>query len=565
MAEQWSRWSLRSAASAFVKTRVSMSSVVPFVALVVVTLVMVLFRDRLDKAHVALVYLLVVLSGSVAGRTAGLAIGVIAFLLFNFVFLPPLYTLIVNDPLDWLVLISFLITSVVAAELLHRQRVQTQLAETRGRELDQLATLGAETLNAARAEHALFAIARVIRASVNVDRCELFVHGGSEHSSSRMSAVGLRSTEYRSSDARALARRIADTAIAESRWNDTIEGRPDDPAKAPTDNTAMADALLAYVAESGRSAIAREDETVHVVDANTEVPAQLAVGARAFAMPLLARGVTVGVLRISTHTGLRLSPDQYRVLNALAYYAALAIDRLRLEQTEQAAEELARVDRLKDALLAAVSHDLRTPLTTIKALAHEIGESGSPLARTIEQEADQLSALVEGLLELSQLNANAMPMNVQLNTVDELIGAALQRSAAVVADRDVVVTQADGEMLVGRFDFSHSLRILVNLLENAAKYSGARQRIDISSRRIRDTLEVAVADRGPGIAESEQPRVFEPFYRASTASPDVRGAGLGLSIARQLAKAQGGDLRVASRDGGGIVFTLTIPAADNVT
>ena len=123
-------------------------------------------------------------------------------------------------------------------------------------------------------------------------------------------------------------------------------------------------------------------------------------------------------------------------------------------------------------MLAAVSHDLRTPLTTSKALAHEIGQSGSPLARTIEQEADQLSALVEGLLELSQLNANAMPMNGQLNTVDELIGAALQRSAAVVADRGVVVTQADGKMLVGRFDFSHSLRILVNLLESKRRTTG---------------------------------------------------------------------------------------------
>ena len=123
-------------------------------------------------------------------------------------------------------------------------------------------------------------------------------------------------------------------------------------------------------------------------------------------------------------------------------------------------------------MLAAVSHDLRTPLTTSKALAHEIGQSGSPLARTIEQEADQLSALVEGLLELSQLNANAMPMNGQLNTVDELIGAALHLSAAAVADRDVVVTQADGKMLVGRFDFSHSLRILVNLLESKRRTTG---------------------------------------------------------------------------------------------
>ncbi|MBC8086300.1 MAG: DUF4118 domain-containing protein [Phycisphaerae bacterium] len=562
----WRRSKARDRASGPLAAGVSLAAVLPFLALIVVTGAMVLFRERLDKAHVALIYLLVVLGGSVAGRIAGFAIGLLAFLLFNYLFLPPLYTFVVNDPLDWLVLISFLVTSIVAAELLHRQRVQTELAETRRRELDQLSTLGAETLNAARAEHALSAIARLIRTNVNAERCELFVRSGAGQQLADVAGANTRTADRRVADTgKVTASEIAYRGVAEGRGGDNSLARHYDLLPSPRDQVTMADELLAYVAESGRAAIARGDGTVHVVGTANEMPAQLAAGASTFAMPLTARGTTVGVLRISSERGLAISTDQFRVLGALAYYAALGIERLRMEETEEVAEELARVDRLKNSLLAAVSHDLRTPLTTIKALAHEIGLGGSTLAHTIEQEADQLSVLVEGLLELSQLNANAMPMDVQLNTVDELIGAALQRSAALLNDRTVGVTQAHDQLLVGRFDFSHSMRILVNLLENAAKYSAARQPIEISSRRVGSMLELSVADRGPGIAESEHDRIFEPFYRASTASSDVRGAGLGLSIARQFAKAQGGDLRVRTRDGGGSVFTLSIPAADRVT
>ena len=121
-------------------------------ALAVTTLVMLAFRARLDKAHVALIYLLVVLGGSAAGgRILGIALGVSAFLLFNVLFLPPYNTLSITNPLDWLVLFTFLVTSVVAAELLDRLRRNATLAEARASELDRLATLGAETLNAARA------------------------------------------------------------------------------------------------------------------------------------------------------------------------------------------------------------------------------------------------------------------------------------------------------------------------------------------------------------------------------------------------------------------------------
>ena len=499
-------------------------SVIAFAVLAAATLGMLLVRERLDKAHVALIYLLVVLGGSAAaGRLVGVSLGVSAFLLFNLLFLPPYYTLTLTDPLDWLVLLVFLVTSIVAAELLDRQRRQAELAATRTRELDRLTTLGAETLNAVRAEQALVAIADVIRQTVGVEACELFVWDRD----------------------RGELRRVAATA-AQS-----------------TGNAADSTELLKYVASTRRSAIEREDGTIHVVDdahGESQSPADR-IG-RAFAIALAARGETVGALRISGTTAFTLSADQWRVLTALAYYAALATYRLRLEQAEETAESLRRADRLKDALLAAVSHDLRTPLTTIKGIAHEIAHDGQPRATVIEEEADRLAALVDDLLEISQLDAGALDVTMELNTVDDVIGAALQRAETVLNDHPIETYVAINALLVGRFDFGHTLRILVNLLENAAKYSPSGSPIALGAERHGDRLDITVADRGPGIAAAERDRIFEPFYRAPGTQPDVRGAGLGLSIARRLAEVQGGALAVAERAGGGSVFTLTLPAAD---
>jgi two-component system sensor histidine kinase KdpD len=116
-------------------------------------------------------------------------------------------------------------------------------------------------------------------------------------------------------------------------------------------------------------------------------------------------------------------------------------------------------------------------------------------------------------------------------------------------------------LLLGRLDFVQSLRVLVNLVENAHKY-GAGQPVDVSAAREGDRLVFRVADRGPGVPDDERERIFQPFYRRPGTSPDVGGAGLGLSISRRLAEAQGGTLAVESRSGGGSVFVFTLPGAE---
>jgi two-component system sensor histidine kinase KdpD len=280
-------------------------------------------------------------------------------------------------------------------------------------------------------------------------------------------------------------------------------------------------------------------------------------------IPLAVQGRVVGTLRVSNDVPVALDAAQLRFLDAITYYAALAVDRVRLVAAAEHAEALREADRLKDIVLASVSHDLRTPLTTIKALAQSEAMQGNKSAEAIEEQADRLTRLVSDLLDLSRLKGGGYSAVPELNTAEDLIGAAVRQTRGLFGDVPLrTVIDLDSPALVGYFDFSQSLRVLCNLLENAIRYSPAPGTVELSARREGDMLALAVSDRGPGIAEADIDRVFEPFYRARAAAPDAGRAGLGLSIARTLADIQGGSLAYARRAGGGSEFTLRLPAAE---
>jgi two-component system, OmpR family, sensor histidine kinase KdpD len=328
-----------------------------FASLAAAAAILFAFRDNLDKAHVALVFLLVVLASSASGgRVLGVAIAVAAFIIFDWFFLPPYNTLLLRNPLDWVVLVAFLITSFVAAELLYR----------------------------ARAERA-------------------------------------------------------------------------------------------------------------------------------------------------------------------------AVER---------AEALREADKLKDALLASLSHDLRTPLTTIKGLAHELQPLGDERTMIIEEQADRLNRLVTDLLDVARLDGGALPLDIQVNAADDLLGAVVQHvSGRPDRNRLKVALDDPSSLSLGRFDFVHSLRILANLVDNALKYAPVDTPIEVTGGLDNGEMVFRVADRGAGIPASERDRMFTPFYRPAGRVPDAGSAGLGLSIAHRLAEAQSGTLSYSDRHGGGSVFELRLPAA----
>lgn len=257
------------------------------------------------------------------------------------------------------------------------------------------------------------------------------------------------------------------------------------------------------------------------------------------------------------------NPLDWLVLVAFLVTGIVAAQLFHLAQEEARAAHQRENERMRNALLASVSHDLRTPLTTIKALAHDLSVLGDERSEIIEQEADRLTRTVADLLDLSRLNAGELKLRIELNAVDDLLGALVQRvETAVGAERLRVTLGTHEPLLVGNFDFVHTLRIVANLVENAAKYSSPEAPVDVTAERRDSQLVIAVMDRGAGVPPAEAHRVFEEYYRATTAAPDVSGVGLGLSIARRLAEAQQGSLTYAPRDGGGSTFTLRLPAAD---
>ncbi|HSJ07854.1 MAG TPA: DUF4118 domain-containing protein [Longimicrobiales bacterium] len=485
-----------------------------------------LLRGTLDKAHMALAFLLIVLGGSALhGRLLGLGLAGLCFIAFNYFLLSPYYTLHIADPLDWGVLVAFLITGAVAAQLLHRAQREARTARERAEEIDRLSVLGAETLNAGRAEDAVLPIARVIRTTLRVAVCEVWMREDSGR-------------------VKCLARDAA--------------GHDGD---APPDED-----LLISVINGGVVAVRGTGPAWTVTgDAPADLQAVLRRhrDVRGVVLPLTVRGRGLGVLRLESAEPLRFDPAAVRFTLALSYYAALGIERIQLAAEADRVHALQEADRLREALVAGVSHDLRTPLTTIKALAFELRDTGDDRATIIEEEADRLNALVADLLDISRLRAGALPVSPEIVAGEEVLASALQRVEGARGERAIRATlPPDGSIPVGRIDFSHTVRALVNLIENALKYSNPGSAVEVELTREKDHMVFSVLDRGPGVTADEARRIFEPFYRPGSLPPDAGRAGLGLAIALHLAEIQGGTVEYLPRPGGGSIFRLIVPAAD---
>jgi two-component system sensor histidine kinase KdpD len=391
--------------------------------------------------------------------------------------------------------------------------------------MERLAALGAETLNAGRAEDAVGAIAEVIRSGLGVSACEIYLKEADQGPLRRIAQV-------------------------------KREGADAPPIDAPNERLLDRAAAGLAVAErvDGSESVARATAT------RSPVEILLTVNARALLIPLRVRGEPVGVLRLQSDGVISFDAAQQRFAEALAYYAALGLERVRLTAAAEHTDALREADRLKDALLASVSHDLRTPLTTIKALAHDIAVDGDARAVVVEEEADRLNQFVSDLLDLSRLNAGATPMKRELVAVDDVLGAALQQVSGALDGRTISTNLESAELLVARIDFMNTLRSLVNLLENALKYSPPASVVEVVVRREGEWVRLDIADRGAGIPLEDRERMFEPFYRG-TPNRQVGGTGLGLPIARRAAELQGGALTYHPRPGGGSIFTLLLPAA----
>jgi two-component system, OmpR family, sensor histidine kinase KdpD len=251
-----------------------------------------------------------------------------------------------------------------------------------------------------------------------------------------------------------------------------------------------------------------------------------------------------------------------RIVSPFASLLAVALDRERFARTALEAEALRRSDAIKTAVLRSVSHDLRSPLTAIRAAAEGLERTDleldardrAELVDAIRSEAVRLERVVTNLIDLSRLEAGAARPRPEVWSADELIGRALEPLGAA-AERVVVDLPADPPAAL--VDAAQIERALVNLIENALKFSSRADPVTITVERVDDTVVIAVHDRGPGLTAAELGRIFEPFERGEAGS-----TGLGLAIARGFAQANGGRVEATSRPGEGAVFSLVLPRAD---
>ncbi len=263
------------------------------------------------------------------------------------------------------------------------------------------------------------------------------------------------------------------------------------------------------------------------------------------------------------------APDeiQLSLLNTSAIQARVALERIDLTEKLSRSQTIEEADRLKTALLHAVSHDLRTPITIIKTSAaslmsmrHQLeAEQQNEMLAVIENEADQLDRMVGNLLDMSRLQAGALYLHLELNSLEEVVGDVAARMYQLHKAERITMQCPDNMPLV-KFDYGLMLQAVTNLVENALRYEPAESKIEINTTIDREQHEVAVAvmNHGPNILPEVTEHIFEPFYHG----PDGN-IGLGLAITKGIIDAHQGRINLYETPGGGATFTFTLPLTDD--
>jgi K+-sensing histidine kinase KdpD len=262
--------------------------------------------------------------------------------------------------------------------------------------------------------------------------------------------------------------------------------------------------------------------------------------------------------------GPALFAEDQRVLRALAGAAQTAYEGLQLSEQAKEAKTLATVDRQRTALLAAVGHDLRTPLAGIKASVSTLRQTDvewsederAQLLATIEDSADHLDAVVRNLLDASRLQAGVLSVQLEPVALDEVVSAAM---LAVSPPSSTVQLDVPDGLPPINADRGLLERVLVNLIDNALRYGASDQPVEIKAYAGGENVKIEIADHGPGVSKSEQDQLFEPFQRLDDSS--TSGVGLGLTVARGFMEAMGGAMVADKTPGGGLTMRLRLPLA----
>jgi two-component system sensor histidine kinase KdpD len=495
---------------------------------------MLAIRTHLNILSVALIFLIqVVIIATFADRWVSIAASVVAFILFDYFFVLPYYTLDVAAADHVLALVVFLGLATVISQLVYRVRMRTIEALARGRQMAILFDLSQALIADVTLAGMLSAIAERVADVLGTAACAILLVD--EH-----------------------GQPVVHAAVG--------------PPPPIDDRDHQVVALWAL--EHRRPAGLGQRRSRHVLphgsrSQSRRSPLPSRAGASLY-VPIGVPARVSGLLYVS-HVGSRrqfTSEDQH-LLQLFANQIALALERVRLGEEATRAAVLARSDELKSALLSAVSHDLRTPLASIKASATSLLQPDidwSPddrrdLLIAIDEETDRLTRLVRNLLDQTRIEAGALRPQSEWNDPEEVIRETVKRAAANFPRHEIRIQLPEAIPLV-MFDYVEISQVLINLIENAGKFAPAETAIDVSCRLVSGAIEFAVADRGPGIPAGEQDAIFGKFYRIERAG-GPRGAGIGLSVCRGIVEAHGGRIWAESREGGGAVFRFSLPRDDD--
>ncbi|PYX17263.1 MAG: sensor histidine kinase [Acidobacteria bacterium] len=436
----------------------------------------------INPTTVALTLLVAVLIVSAGwGLRYAVFLAVFATLALNYYFLPPVGTFRIADTQNWVALLAFLATAVVASQLSERARSEAQHATQRRREIERLYAFSQRLLTTENVPELLNSIPRYVVESFGVTAAALFVVG--------------REDVYRSTPG------TRDLSGEQRR----------------------------AIAARGEPTMNREHEL--------------------FFTPLRLGVRSVGAIGLS---GGLLSRE---TLEALGTLIAIAIERTAALEKLGKAEASREGEKLRSAILDSVTHEFRTPLTAIKASATSLLSDSNldpaqrhELITVINEETDRLNHLVGEAAEMAQLDANQVELQREPHDIREAIDRAIEEARQSIANHTIEIDAAE-----------RIKDVLLQLLENAGKYSPAGSPIYITAEANGRSLTVSVADRGPGIDDFEQSLIFDKFYRGKNERYRVQGTGMGLAIAKAVVEAHSGTIRVTSQVGHGSVFSFTLP------
>ncbi len=407
---------------------------------------------------------------------------------FNFFFLPPVLTFTIRDGRNWVALLAFLVTGIVASQLAERARREAKSSRRRQREAERLYEFSQQMLVKGDVIDLLNVLPHMIAATFNLAGAAVYLRE--------------RDRVYRSS--------------------------PD-----------YMDVTAAELRDAAFSRDHSSDEARGV----TLVP--ILLGTR----PIGAVGIT----------GSGTSPE---ALDAVCGLAAIAIERAGAVETLARVEASRESERLRNALLDSVAHELRTPLTSITAAITSLrndpldGEQRGEMMEVIEEEAGRLNRLVGQAMEMADLDAHDIKLDLQPHPIREAVDLALE--AVQVKNHPVEIRLPETLPMV-EMDLERIAKVLQHLIENAAKYSAEGSPIFISAEVARGELVTSVADRGVGVDDFERMMIFDKFYRGQGQRYRVQGTGMGLAIAKAIVEAHGGAIEVTSQPGQGSVFSFRLP------